>query len=351
VSWKATGSCNTTYVELFGARDSRDFQLYASQGIDRIVVHPAIMDEVLHLKWKGNVQGVGGVKVRQRVVLLQTTAFFQLSHVSCQEYLQRKQYFYQSLMLHKPIPVVSDILFQTFEQRLRKRLVVGVHIRVDDPSHDWPIVPPQPGQATGFRSWGEVAPEAMFLGVMTQIKKRHPRVLFFVASNSITTRRRVAAAFDTQDVLTVEVDESLQGADQRSTAFGMKRALLDWLMLAHTSLIVHGYRSSFGEEAAQMYLVPSIQLRAGGHVLGPDLNSRHCNQHVISADDHERECLHPVSGDENPPHENPTGSEGDFDQQAWMQSVCPRKVIIREDKRMEAAWGVSGVHGEVDWAG
>jgi hypothetical protein len=34
-----------------------------------------------------------------------------------------------------------------------------------------------------------------------------------------------------------------------------------------------------------------------------------------------------------------------------MQSVCPRKVIIREDKRMEAAWGVSGVHGEVDWAG
>jgi hypothetical protein len=353
VSWKATKSCNATYFELFGSSGSRDFKLYASQGVERVVVHPQLMKEVLHLKWKGNIQQLDAVKVSQRVVLLQTTAFFQLRHVTCQEYLRRKQHFYQSLMLHKPIPMVSQIFEKMFEQHLRKRLVVGVHIRIDDPAHDWRIVPPHVGhdddggkKNTGFLSWGEVSPPSSFIEIMRGIKKHHPRVLFFLASNSVAARKQVAAAFPASDVVTIEVDGTMREADQRSTVFGIRKALLDWLILAHTSLIVHAYRSSFGEEAAQLHLVPSIQVRKGGHVFGPDLNSRHCNQHVISAKDSERECVQPPLDTEQ--YADGTGT-GEFNrQQAYIDSICPRKVVIREDKRIKAAWGVAGVYAEVD---
>jgi hypothetical protein len=150
VPWTATKSCNGTYFELFGSSGRRDFKLYASQGVDRVVVHPQFMKEVLHLKWKGNIQQLDAVKVSQRVGFLQTTAFFQLQHGTCQEYLRRKQHFYQPRMLHKPIPMVSQISEKLFEQHLRKRLVVGVHIhphRCPCP-HDWRIAQARKTQAS-----------------------------------------------------------------------------------------------------------------------------------------------------------------------------------------------------------
>jgi hypothetical protein len=48
---------------------------------------------------------------------------------------------------------------------------------------------------------------------------------------------------------------------------GMRLALMDWLLLSKSALIIGPYFSSFSEEASTVHLTPRIQVRVCGHSL------------------------------------------------------------------------------------
>ena len=124
---------------------------------------------------------------------------------------------------------------------------------------------------------------------MDQVKAKLPGAMFFVASNCENTKDAFVSRFGKGTVVAInnrhlnDVKDRLLHlpAQARTTARGMQRALVDFLILARSALLVHSYGSSFGEEAAAVHETVSIRIRVGGNILGADASSRFCNNALI----------------------------------------------------------------------
>ena len=246
------------------------------------------------------------------IVLLRGNGFFVSEELSCQEYFWRKQRVYAALAERVVAPLRAQLLDA---RRLlaapvdggggggargnRVGLLVGVHVRAYDPAHDWAVVPPQPSNrsaagAAEAGTWDEVAPLEAFaaaIGAMRAHGAAGARARFFVASNDARAKRALIAAFPEPGALVTLADEDDDAragggggeADapplaSRDTPDGVRRALLEFLLLSGAVLILHSYGSSFGEEAAAVHGVPSVRVRKGGHIYGTDLSMAQCNQ-------------------------------------------------------------------------
>jgi hypothetical protein len=60
----------------------------------------------------------------------------------------------------------------------------------------------------------------------------------------------------------------------------MKLAMVDWVLLSRTALVLSPYLSSFSEEAVVAGGMPHVQLSAQGLLLGLDVTVPGCRSHV-----------------------------------------------------------------------
>ena len=92
-----------------------------------------------------------------------------------------------------------------------------------------------------------------------QNKENHVLVKFFIASNTLSVKQQILESFPS-----IAIMDPLVG--DRSTVEAMRLALIEWLMLSRSSLIIHTFGSSFAVEAARIHQVPIIGIWSG-HLL------------------------------------------------------------------------------------
>ena len=121
------------------------------------------------------------------------------------------------------------------------RLPIGVHIRAHDQIYDWEVVPPAPGQKKA-QAFGQGATVAHFEAAMSKMADYFgpDRVRFFVASNLPAAKQLMQGRF--------EGSIALYGEESRSSRDGIQFALMEFLLLSQTSLILHTFGSTFAME-------------------------------------------------------------------------------------------------------
>jgi hypothetical protein len=265
-----------------------------------VKVHPRVSNESI-LVWRPRGTVLPSARLLQqatKVVVMRPGSIFVPHGGSCQEHYHRKRLFYRALLTSLSSDVSAWL--QTISQHslvrtgrfLSQRLLIGIHVRVHDQAHDWPVVAPQPTKpdSTGAASESDdsalvqeaqtfdaVAPLQMFADAMTALISHIPTVHFFVASNSESAKGKLVEVFGKERVSSI----NNSAFSNRSSAVGVKRALVDFVLLSQSVLVVHGYGSSFGEEAAAVNLSPALRLRIGGHVYGVDVSFPFCNNAVF----------------------------------------------------------------------
>ena len=106
---------------------------------------------------------------------------------------------------------------------------------------DWEVVPPAPGQNTA-QPFGGGATLGHFESNMAKLSEHFgaDRVRFFVASNDPEAKRYMQGKF--------KGTIAIFGDDNRSSVDGMQFALIEFLLLSKTSLILHTFGSTFAME-------------------------------------------------------------------------------------------------------
>jgi len=154
-------------------------------------------------------------------------------------FLAEKAAFYRALT---PVESVRRALDGLAATALATRPVVGVHVRRAD------LVlagtPPQ-----------EISPTARFVRRMGELVAADPATRFFVATDDVDEEARLRAAFPGRVV--THPKRSL-ARDRREA---LQDALVDWLALARTDLILRSAGSSFSREAAVAGGVPRETIR------------------------------------------------------------------------------------------
>jgi len=299
VDWRPAPGCAASFHDLFddtalmkwaegtvfhGAHEVLD-ALLALVSWSSPVVQVGFQDtatSVLVWRPRGNVlDSKSLLATAGKLVVMKQGSMFIRSGKSCQEHFHRKQRLYSSLLRHVT-PVIATWRDQVLGSlQVDRRLIVGVHVRVHDPRHDWAVVAPQArtlanevgdGSVHDAEVFDDVAPLALFESAIVAMVAQIPRVHFFVASNSEAVKLRLVEVLGEDRVSSV--NNSLEGS--RDSAVGMQRSLLDFAVLGAGSLLLHSFGSSFGEEAAAASLIPSVRIRQGGHVLGTDLSRQYC---------------------------------------------------------------------------
>ena len=277
-------------------------------------------------------------------VVFEARGQFAAVNVSCQEFFARKRRLYAALAAAAAPDVRRDLRALDASLGGGTRLVIGLHVRVFDAAHDWPVVAPQPGEAHSSGravTWDDAAPVALHLDAARAALARHPRALLFVCSNDERVKHEAVRRFGAD--VAVAVDNSrFQRADARDNRDGVRAALLDWLTLGDAALVLHTFGSSFGEEAAAIKGMPSIRLRSGGHVLGVDSSRPYCNHPLFE------------NADVQAAHTS-EGADGEFDAARPLRcyaeaaaqggaDVCTRPLRRSKCHTAIAAWGIPDVY-------
>jgi len=98
-----------------------------------------------------------------------------------------------------------------------------------------------------------------FISAMNKIRSTNSnQCRFFVASNSDAHKQQFLAAFP--DAVSISGDYS------RSSADGMVFALIEWLLLSESALVLNTYGSTFAVEAAQRHMRPLVGIW-NGHLI------------------------------------------------------------------------------------
>lgn len=281
VSWQPTTDCNAKFTDLFidGPQNFRVLPEHVPAGdkgieylesiarkhnISNRPIYLKDMDELWVNRQKAFIISKDVFFSNTEVVMTHYDGIISLEGVQCQQYMMLHSQFLSRL--------VPNIEAQNFINTLRNehfanRIMVGVHFRAHDPLQDWAVVPPfrSGSQAELFGAGTSVQD---FLEVMNGIQNaflytdhngdQRTHVRFFVASNNETEKHKFQQA--------VPGGVFLSGDYRRDTEEGMQMALLEWLALSESALLVNTYGSSFAEQAAQVHRRPIVGLW-DGHAL------------------------------------------------------------------------------------
>jgi hypothetical protein len=160
--------------------------------------------------------------------------------------------------------------------------MIGIHYRHHDPVQDWEIVPPLTS-STHAKAFGDGAPVEVFTSFMQAIqnhftttttkttlinnninnnKENNITILnsnFFIASNNEMIKKQLLDLFPTSVTIISDNDQS----SSRTTLNGIKLAVIEFLLLSKTSLIINTYGSTFAVEAASLGNVPIASIWEG----------------------------------------------------------------------------------------
>jgi hypothetical protein len=168
------------------------------------------------------------------VVLVKTCFNFRPRAMAMERFLAAKATFYRSLL---PVAPVARRLADLADAGLAGNRAVGVHIR----RHDLILVGETPHT---------ISPTARFVARMRRLVEDDPEVVFFVATDDGEEERSL------RDEFPGRVLSHPKAEVRRDTVDCMRDALVDWLALARTRLILRSAGTSFSREAAVAGGVP-----------------------------------------------------------------------------------------------
>lgn len=168
------------------------------------------------------------------IVVVRTYFSFKPRNMSMREHLREKAEFYRGLV---PVAEVREPLDELQERHFQGRRVVGVHIRRSDL-----VVAGDPSRF--------VSPTSMFVERMRRLAEQWPDVMFFLSTDDSEDKDRLFAELPGR-VFTYSKTEI-----RRDTVEGIRDALVDWLALSKTMLVIRSAGTSFSREAAVLGGVP-----------------------------------------------------------------------------------------------
>lgn len=203
-----------------------------------------------------------------RVNIVRTFGTHAPRSYSCGDYLYAKKLFYQQLTPSLQVQHIVDSV------NLKGGMVMGVHIRAFDATHDWNVVNPSIDSLNlsfavhnnntdtdtvynlTSRSFPEASPLDAFATFMHKLIAHFPKVRFLLASNSGQAKTLMTAAFEPGRVITVDSEHT----GVRHRAEGMVVAAAEFWLLGATALVVHSTASSFAREAAARSMLSVIDV-------------------------------------------------------------------------------------------
>jgi hypothetical protein len=300
VSWQPTTDCNATFMDLFesGPPGLRVVPFLLPVDPVAAVAEMEAMAREENVTYKTLdrdnmfVEGRGRFIVRRDEVMSDTQAIIAsydgvlvLDGVKCQQYLSMRSAFLSALV---PVKAARDLVKEVMDTYFTDKVMIGVHYRAHDLTQDWDVVPPLDGR-TAAMSFGDGATLQDFQRYMASIRNAFTTSYkvdpdgpggapaqvvntttsrFFVASNSLEAKQFFANIF--KDSVVIEGDH------RRTTKEGIMLALLEWLLLSRSALILNTYGSSYAMEAAQVHQRPLVGIWGGVAVHHTDMRLPYC---------------------------------------------------------------------------
>ena len=169
--------------------------------------------------------------------------------------------------------------------------VLGVHIRAFDEIYDWEVVPPivqntkTSSKALRFDETGSIS---NFLSIASKFLEKFPGAQLFISSNSQLAIQEVKSALMNARVLSSEnyfsfcvstkhfvCDSNIligAGETSRASVQNVQSALIDFLLLSKSTLLVHTRSSSFAREAAFIHSVPILDIFQNHFIYSNDVD-------------------------------------------------------------------------------
>lgn len=243
------------------------------------------------------------------ILLTNHNGVVSLAGIPCQLYNNYKTLFYDNII---PIDNVNNMVNHIYKTYFEHKIMIGVHIRMHDNNIDWAVVPPgglrdsnpdddkNKNEALFF---GQGAEPQLFYNAMISINNQFKDtfgsyynsnknssndndsgndrevigepdtpVRFYICSNNQTVKMAFLRYFPDAVVL--------DGPLYRNNTEDIQFALTEWLLLRHSSLLLHTYGSSFAEEAASASKLTSgtalVGLWRGINILHKHASLPHC---------------------------------------------------------------------------
>jgi len=222
--WKVDGACGARWDELFESR--------IPEFVGGLPAGSSVYEKMPRSL---AVADLGACAVDPAPVVLVHTCFdFRPRSMSTSSALAERASFYRSLV---PVASVRRELAELLASHFDGRPIVGVHVRRGD-LH-------LAGDAASA-----VSPTTLFVERMRRLVVADAATAFFLSSDDPHEEEALRRAFPGRVFLHPKTDRD------RASAVALREALVDWLALARTRLILRSAGSSFSREAALAGNVP-----------------------------------------------------------------------------------------------
>ena len=290
VSWEPTMDCNSSFVDLFesGPPGFQILPLIIPRGKEGIHF---VLDMATEQNLTSNIMAISKddgfvlppeqVMSDTNVLVTSYDGLISLNGIRCQQYMVLHSQFLAGL---QPVAFAREFVANLKSQYFSDRLMVGVHVRSHDAIQDWAVVSPtsninknagktdhremggdeEEASKANAGQFGQGAAHDDFASRMKTMEamfaygyssKPATAVRFFIASNSPEAKQKLLSVFP--DAV------SISGEYDRSTEEGVFFALLEWLALSESAIIINTHGSSFAVEAAQVHMRPLVGIWNG----------------------------------------------------------------------------------------
>ena len=262
VMWDITRDCTAGYTDLFEG-ESLDLTVIGneneSSSVEIIVQLVENMNRTNHVLTDENmwakdfnsyVISKDVIESDTQIVITAYDGVLSMEDIDCQQYIASHSHFLSNLV---PIVEVRNYADNLYSEYFSSLTMVGVHYRAHDPEQDWAVVPPLLGSPVD-KVFGEGASIEDFARVMREIQSHRltmgDNIRFFIASNSPEAKTTLGSQFPSAIFL--------GGDHRRDVLEGMKLALVEWILLSKSALILHTYGSTFAEQASMVQIRPIV---------------------------------------------------------------------------------------------
>jgi hypothetical protein len=277
ISWEETPDCNIKFTDLFEDAEAgiKFLPVSLPKGIEGEKHVESLSDSYgytyLTMRDELDINGDNWWKYKDTIILSNKQVLSNvnviitsydggivLEGINCQYYLLMRSRFLKSLV---PIKELNDYVYDIMINHFNNVLLIGIHIRMHDSIQDWKVVPPLNGNKA--LEFGDGASLEDFDNIMTNINNKlshyntstnlleEPRHKFYLASNDHNIKSYFVGKYSN----IVSIGNSI---NDRNDPSSIKHALIDWLILSKSDLIINTYGSSFASEASQVHMTPNV---------------------------------------------------------------------------------------------
>jgi hypothetical protein len=296
VSWHPTSDCNATFSDLFESAPERlkvlpyllpfdsteAISMLESKAREENVSFITLDKATMFVRGRDSfILRRDDVMSDAQTIITSYDGVLTLDGVKCQQYLSMRSQLLSSLV---PVKDARDLVKEVVDTYFRDKVMIGVHYRAHDKVQDWEVVPPLEGQ-TSAMPFGVGATlqdfelymknmQSAFTTTSTTMTGENSTTVsattsrFFIASNSPEAKQYFASKFPDSIFIS--------GDYRRDSRDGILFALLEWLLLSQSALLLNTYGSSYAMEAAQVHLRPLVGVWGGMIVHHTDMRLPFC---------------------------------------------------------------------------